>query len=210
MAQRGHMSLPYQAQNSGTANVDHFPPKKGAYTRFDSLNYINGATAHVLYVMRPLSTPGGPGYVTLTADAAASQAVVNLSADPGDYTGSRVSDNLIAANDYCLLELDDATFQRLIVSSVSGLAITFTANLAYAASKGKRLWYFGISTDTNPFDGKAHHGIGLPASATTNYAPNNGIAQSFRMDEPMIVYDANATNAGIINTGAASYWAPHD
>lgn len=204
MGLRGQFSIPSQAQVAGTANVDFAPPMKGAYTRLNLFDYTNLATLHTLFVMRALGLP-----VTLTAAAAAAQAVFNLNVDPGDYTNSRVADNLIAANDYGILELDDGTYQLIKVSSVSGLAITATANLAYAAAIGKRFWFMGITTDSNPADGKAHPSLTLPVSArTTHQDVTNGLVQSLRTEEPLILFDANATNAGVFNFANGSYWFP--
>lgn len=151
--------------------------------------YTNLGTAHVLTALVPL------GRTTLSAGAAASQAVINLVADPGVGTAAGV----IAANDYVVLENDDGSCALHKVSSVASLAITLTANLATAISAGKRVWFLGVIGD------HATRQWALAASATTTLADAlAGIVAAGR-EEPLVLNSGNATNAGIIDKVSVAY-----
>lgn len=189
--------------SAGTKIVQLIEPRAGAYTNLSYLEYTAGATAHVLTVMKPLGT------TTLSAAAAAAQAVVNITADPGDYTGVQTADNAIAASDRVVVELSDGTFHLDTVSSVSSLAITLATVLPIAASSGAKFWFFGVEANTNPFDARAHETFNLDASGTTvlgsEQAGDIGFFGSNRAYEPLILSIDNATNAGVLERVVATY-----
>ena len=205
-------------QSAGTVITRLVEPVKNAFTRLVSVWYTAGATAHTLTVMRPLNR------VTFTAADAAGQAVVNISADPGNYTGIRTADNTIAANDFVVYESADGTFVLDTVSSVSSLAITLTSNVPTGGVLvGGYFWWYGIITDTNPNDATAHPQYTLPASVTTYLGtdagegiagfvgsiPGNQKAGSLinvnGKYEPLILHSGNATNAGVLEKATAIY-----
>lgn len=189
--------------NAGTRIVQLIEPCVDAWTMLGLLEYTAGATGHVLTVMKPL------GVTTLTAAAAASQAVVNIAADPGDYTGKQVDDNGIAASDRVVVELSDGTYFLTTVSSVATLAITLAASLPYAAAVNAKFWFFGVEANTNPFDARAHETFNLDASGATIFGsdvPNDtGWFCSNNIFEPLILSIDNATNAGVLERVTALY-----
>lgn len=183
----GGNSLGRVTQSSGTVINRLVPPRRGAFTRVTKIVYTAAATAHTLTAMRSLGT------TTLSAAAAASQAVINLTADPGP------SGNGIAANDYLAIENDDGTVFLDTVSSVSSLAITMTTNLATALSAGQRVWFFGVAANTDPKLLAAHTAFTLTASVTTTYSePVVGVIASHEENEPILLQSNNATNAGTL------------
>jgi hypothetical protein len=210
----GAVAFPSKTATAGTVITQVIPPRLGLYTNLSGFVYTAGATAHTMTVMRPFN------WTTFTAAAAASQAVVNITADPGLYAtagnlkdnpGSftpSVADNGIAANDFVVYELPDGNLVVDTVSSVSSLAITLTTNLPTGGvSKGARIWFFGIITNTNPHTGVAHATWALADSATTTHEPTGGnpLLRSTHQNHPMILHSGNATNAGTLNRCAAFY-----
>lgn len=172
-------------QNAGTVIQFLAPPRSGAYTRLTTVTYVAGSTAHTVTYMRPI------GKTTTSAAAAASQAVINLTADPGP------SGNGIAANDFLAWQNSDGTFSFDKVSSVASLAITMTNSLSKAVSSGAPVWDFGITSDTDPRTGVAH-----PAYVTTASAANTqtdsvgGVVAALAPFEPILLNSDNASNAG--------------
>lgn len=201
----GHKTYGRLTQAANTKIVRLVEPCRGAYTALTFAEITVSTTAHILTVMKPL------GSTTLTADAAASQAVISIAADPGDYTGYRTSDNAIAANDYVVLEMPDGTFVADTVSSVSSLDITLTTNLPTGGMKsGSTVWFYGIETDTNPFDALAHARYTLPASSTVVYgnAPGEAICGFFgsnRREEPILLIIDNGTAASTLERVQVAY-----
>lgn len=177
-----------------------------------------GSTAHILSVLRPLNK------TTTSAAAAASQAVINITADPGDFTGIRTSDNVIAAGDYCVYQCSDGTWVVDTVSSVATLAITMATNVPFAVSSGAPFWFFGIETDTNPNDAQAHPRYNLAASSLVQYGSHdaavgfqssiNGIYKASSLlhadmegglGHPMILIIDNGTVASNLETTTVVY-----
>lgn len=219
-AMRGYGKL---TQTAGTVITRLVAPREGSFTRLLSVWYTAGATAHTLTVMRPL------GKTTASAAAAASQAVINITADPGDYDNYGVistANNLIAANDFCVYQTADGNYVVDTVSSVSSLAITMTTNVPTATVlAGAPFWFFGIITDTNPADNLAHPQFNLYANITTYFGTDAGEAQMGFIgtipginlasataawpltgkNEPMILHSGNATNAGTLEKVTALY-----
>lgn len=182
----GGNGLGQKTATAGTEILHLVPPLKNAYTRMTRLAYRAGATAHNLTAMRPLGT------TTLAANAAASQAVIVLSAQPQ-------AGNNVAAADYLAWEAPDGTVRFGKVSSATGLSITMTANLAVAVVAGAKVWFFGAITDLVPQTGEAHPIFSGVASVTTVYSDTSaGILATFGKYEPILVHSGNATNAGFL------------
>ena len=203
---------------AGTAYTFLVEPMNNAEAMLRFLQFTVLGTAHTLTVMRPLSSQQVSGQSQrcscyLTAAAAAAQAVININQDPGVYTAyfsgtPSVANNVIAANDYVAVKLVDGTWQVGVVSSVATLAITLTANLGTGgAASAAPVWFFGITTDTNPYDGKAHPAYNLFAnSAPLNIGAEDApIASTFRVGEPLLLYVNNATAASVLERGIAEY-----
>lgn len=198
---------------AGTVIVLVVRAHRRAKTKLCNLVYTSGSTAHTLTVLRPLAVS------TLTANAAASQAVVVLNRDPGAYAAGRLADglpvvqtadNVIAANDYVLLQLPDSTVLNTTVSSVvvnsdGTVNLTLSANVPTGgALKGAKLWWFGVETDTDPNTAKAHPAFKPTVSATTTFQNTAGgsLVESIFNFNPLLITSNNATGAGtIVNAG---------
>lgn len=180
---------------------------KNTFARLSSLIYTSGSTAHTLTVMRPI------GKTTLSADAAISQAVINLAADPGvalvGPTGviTKNGDNALAANDLLVIECPDGTYHLAKVSSVATLAITLTANVPTGGLKsGATVWDFGITTDKDPYTGLAHPFFVPTVSAKTVYTDNfAGVVAALNPGDPMIIDSDNGTAAGWLEAFTVIY-----
>lgn len=185
--------------------------------------YVVPTTAHLITVMRPLN------YTTFSADAAASQAVVNITADPGLYqtagryqyakpgglTAPSTANNAIAGNDYVVYQAAAGQWVMDTVSSVASLAVTLTNNLPTGGVlKGGLLYFFGIYSDTDPATNEAHQSFDVLAasSGTENYVLQSqgggSLFQAYHPGDPMIFYSSNATAAGFIEL-IAGYYGKH-
>lgn len=170
------------------------PPVVRGYTRITKLVYTAGATAHTLTVPRPI------GKTTANGSAAAAQAVINLTADPGP-TG-----NLIQANDLLAIRETDGVTRLYIVSSVATLAITLTTNLVAGVANLASVWNFGILGDTDPITGRAHPTLrGIVLVTTTYEDREGGVIAGHEVDSPVLVDSDNATNAGVLEQLSWSY-----
>lgn len=198
-------------QTAGTVITRLIEPHPDAWTRITSVTVNTAATAHILTLLRPL------GRTRFSADAAAAQQVVNISADPGDYpSGVRTADNAIAANDYVAYQAADGTFVLDTVSSVATLAITLATNLPTGGVKeGEYFWFFGIVTDTNPNDAQAHPRFNLLANTQTilgrdanlGTIPDHKLLDIGRGTfQPLVLVVDNGTNASTIESVGVEYY----
>ena len=170
------------------------PPKSGYFTRISTLRYLSAGTAHTITMMRSLGT------TTVASTAASGQAVVNLTAQPQ-------SGNDVAANDYLAIRHSADGVTRLYkVLSVSSLAITLTANLSVACAAGDKVWFFGVSGDTDPVTGSAHPVLAPAVSTTTTFTDTvAGVSASHYADEPIMLTSSNATAAGEFDQVSYAY-----
>lgn len=180
-------------QNAGTAIVRTVDPcggtsRRNLKSRITRIVYTAGVTAHTLTLMRALST------TTLSSAAASGQAVINLTANPGTDTPA----GGIATGDYVVFQLSDGTFQTGVVSSVSTLAVTLTANVnAPGAAAGAKVWFMGAPGDhINTY--ALASGATTTLDGTTVGRPELGFAESELGFSPLIVYINNASNAGTL------------
>lgn len=182
-------------ENAGTVINVLVAPKKRYFTRISKLRYTAAATAHTVTAMRPLGT------TTASADAATSQAVVNITANPGP------SGNALAANDYIAIRhAVDGITRLYVVSSISNLAVTLTANLTVAVTSGDKIWMFGVAANTDPLTGTAHPPLAMGAGAVTELTDDTtGVVCTHTTDQPILLQSNNATNAGTFNLVTAAY-----
>lgn len=174
-------------QTAGTKINRLIPPHKRGFSRLMKLVYTAGATTHTLTVMRAL------GKTYTTADAAASQAVINIAANPGP------SGNALAGSDYVAYRTDEGTYILDTVSSISSLAVTLASSLSAALLAGAEVWMFGVAADTDPTIGEAHNSLRGLLNATTTYSEELvGLFCSHNIDEPLLIQSDNASNAGVI------------
>jgi len=224
-------SLPFYGQyNFGKATANaatpyrvFIPPMPNAAAALSFVQILNSTTAQNMTIMRPLSSqnlPNQSGYrcsCYLTAAAAASQAVINVNQDPGVYTAytfrnsavPRTANNVIAANDYVAFQYPDGSWDFDVVASVTSLAVSLTNNLATGGlAIGAPVWYFGVPTDTNPYDGLAQPIFPIGASSRANYGDEPGVAgflETYNYGEPLLIYVSNETAASVLQRGTAIY-----
>jgi hypothetical protein len=195
------------------------------FTHITSVVYTTTTTAHIIYLMRPKN------YTTVASAAAISQAVINITADPGIYStnfdplgwwggfANGVTkpaccvDRGIAANDFCAYQLKDGTWVFDTVSSVSTLAITMTTNVFNVTGGGvlanAPFYFFGLVGDIVPQTGQVH--TSTNSLATTNnqamLRDTTGVGhfQAFNGGDPLLVVSSNATNAGILEQVSGFY-----
>lgn len=193
---------------------------QSGYTCLDQVSYLDSGTAHDLVAMRPLN------WAVVSGDVAANGTVVTLLTDPGAYATTykyslppeasglvaTVSNNAVAANDYVAVQLRDGTWHTSVVTSVSGLALTLTTAVPNVTGggveDGSTLYFFGISTDTNPATGRAHDKFksGASSARVELLSTKTGVTyQTYSPGDPILLYSANATNAGILALVAGRY-----
>lgn len=181
----------------GTVIRHIVPPNARGFSRVSTLKATAAATAHALTAMRPI------GETTVASTAAAGQAVVNLTAQPGP-TGNGIASGDILA----IRRTADGITRIYIVDSVSTLAITMTANLGtgLGLAAGDKVWFFGVPADTDPTTGDAHPAFTIAAGAQTTLTDDvGGVIASHEHDQPIVLSDNNATNAGSIDQVSYSY-----
>ncbi len=201
MAKQGSYSAPRKTANAATVFAALLWPKKNNFSRLTSLTYRTGTTAHQPIVMkvastRPGVTPAFTGFTTFSADAAISQAVMNLTADPAGLTAN----GSLLNTHYLAWENSDGTYSFDLISSVSTLAITMTNNLPVAVKAGGRVWCFGAITESFHFPIDTLASTILPLTDA-----NGGLCVSNNRYEPLLVYSANATAAGFLEQATVTH-----
>jgi hypothetical protein len=200
-------------QTAATVIVQLVEPwPKGGWTRLSSLIYRAGANDHLITVMRPCNM------VRFAADAAAAQAAVVLTADPGVYNVKgtlATANNVIAASDYVAYKAADGTFKVDTVASGSGVSPTLTTNLPTGGVKaGDPLWFFGIVTDTNPNNNQAHPRFSGVASTTLTLTGGAGLGTipdhklldlGNGQGQPLVIISDNVTAAGFLENVGVEY-----
>lgn len=163
---------------AGTIIRRTIAPKPGRKPVITKAVYTNSTTAHTLTCMQSLAQ------TTVASAAAAGQAVVNFTADPGS----------IAANDVCVIQKPDGTYETMQVSSVATLAITMTTNVPTGGfAAGAKIHFMGVAADHS-----ANGQLTLPVSVTTTYSDAEGGVFGGAVDAPLVVESNNATAAGTL------------
>lgn len=198
---------------AGTPIVELIPPMLGAYTHLTELAILAGSTAHTIYLMRPLN------YTATTAAAAAGQAVVNIAADPGNFTANyqypllnsgpngikpptlpafQTANDLLGAGDYLVFETPDGAFHVDTVASIASLAVTMSNNFGTGGiANGARVWHMGQFGDTDPATNEAQFEYLLTVSSVNTLSALQGGGNSFfdtlHPYDPILFFDANGT-----------------
>lgn len=199
-------------QNAGTIISRLIEPWRGGYTRVTGVLTTTSTTAHILTLLRPLNR------TYFTAAALASQAVVNIAADPGVYNANgtpATGNNVLAANDWVAYQAADGTFVVDTVSSVATLAVTLTTNLPTGGvALGGLFWTFGLATDTNPNNNQAHPRWNLAASTQNVFGRSDGMTSipdhklldvGGGKNQPLILQVDNGTAASTIESVGVEY-----
>lgn len=231
---------PYVTQTAATVIQSLIQPLAKKKAKILTLKYTDGGTAHTLTFMRPLGpqqkypAPGTPpltgiaagqggGNAYATAAVAASGTALILNRDPGSYAanfladgvpGPLCADNLIAANDYLVIEtsIPGQFYASKISAATTNSDGTVTVTLSTAAPTGgipirARIFYLGITTDTDPRTNEAHPTVVSGASsATVTYGGDGSpVQQTLASEEPILINSNNATGAGFLNTVSGIY-----
>lgn len=214
---------------SGRANWLEAP--NFGVTHITDISVLCGATEHTFYILRPLNwttiteavtkndttfkVAANPGtyssyfrYPTIGGPA-------NLAASGGVAMGGAAptlaADNTAAGSDYVAWQYDDGSWGYDTIASVSGLTLTLTTGTpnrdGCTVAVGKPLFFFGVAADLNPITGQAHAGFDTIASSRNIWQSSNGlgIVTALHPGDPMILVDANATNADIFNIVSGFY-----
>lgn len=216
----------------GTVITEAVPPKGGLKTKLTYLSYTAAGTAHTVTIMRALAKTK----VRVAAAAAATSLILNR--DPGNYSGNATLDgksytpstanNLIAANDYIYVQKPDGTWLLTTCSAATTdtstaapksddgmweatagrVTLTVAALPTGGIAAGAPCYFFGITTDTNPNDGKSNPVMAAGASATTTRGDGTwSYVESCNENEPLMVHSNNATATGTLEGGSGIYAA---
>lgn len=212
-------SIPRSTQTAGTVITALVPPRQRARTKISHLSYTSGGTQHTIQFLKEL------GRAKASAAAAGAATSLILDRDPGSYSTNpefanrgvtpSTSNNLIAASDYIVVQLNDGTFWLTTVSAAvtnadGTVTLTVSAIPAAGIARFATVWFLGAAGDTDPHTRAAFDQLKPTVSVTTQY-PNAAaaggaiVAQSYHMNSPIVVYSDNPTAAGVIETGAAVY-----
>lgn len=202
-----------KSASANTVVVVMIPPVHGMRTYITNLVYTTGNTANVVTILRPL------GQTTVTAAIAANtaSAALAIAADPGVYSANKAwgtADNPIAANDLVVVQLADGTFfqDKLSAGNTTTATLTTTLPVNCGIAVGAKLWFYGITTDTNPADRLAHPKITsiVNTTGTALLGGNTGEAEalgvgSYGAYEPLLISADNATGTNVFNRVTAAY-----
>lgn len=192
-----------KTESAGTAIIVVVPPQVNTKTVLTRVVYTPGATSHLLNVLR------SQGTTQVTSDAADSQAdlVVDSLSLAKDQLGNSLSENL-AANDYIVVRNSKGVYEAHKISSISGTTLTLSASLGTSISAGATVWgMYEISRTAGwpalTFDLTTGAQRDIPGLG--NNEETVGIATSPGVNQPLVVYSNNATNAGTLDRLAAAY-----
>ena len=188
--------LDHHTEAAATAIVELIPPQSSKLSRLTSLVYTAGATVHDLVLMRAVNQ-----VITTAAAAASATTIVLSSASFGGDT--------IASGDYLVVEHADGTHGIHLASALSVLTVTINA-LAKAVNAGAKVWIMGAPGDTN-----YHQTLKSIASTRIEFKDDTsglitsgydiGTYNRDGLNDPLLIYSANGTNAGVFNWGSATY-----
>lgn len=211
-------SRPKKTESADTAIKSVVKPGgDGERTKLSKLVYTAQGTAHTLTVLSPLAET----YVTTAAAGGATSLLI--ARDPGNYSANAtldgrptpsVANNLIAANDFILVQQPDGNWLLTQPSAASTSGTTGVVTLTVPAlptggiAANAKVYFFGATGDTNPQTGEAHPTFTLTASVTTTIGDGNGaVAETPNDRQPLLLYSNNATAAGILEY-AYGYYGP--
>ncbi|HJT78075.1 MAG TPA: hypothetical protein VJ739_12800 [Gemmataceae bacterium] len=192
-------------KTAGTLIQQLVRPFHNAKTVITGFKYTAAGTAHTGTVRLPV------GSTTLSAAAAASQAVITLSGQPTKARNVATSDILVVERvetasgyNYLTWEMYNVHASTApVVNSDGTITVTLAANVTGAHLKGQKVWLMALDTDTIPGYNQTPPKYTLTASAGTELPTNalaasGGLMGSFGRYEPLIWESNNATAAGTL------------
>jgi len=173
-----------KTETADTVILRVVPARVGARATVLSWAYKSGTTAHTLTFLTCMDE------TTVSSDAASGQAVVNVARVPTAGDGS-----LLAANDFAVLQHEDGTWGGYKVSSISGLAVTFTGNLTAKVLKGTKFFFHAAPGD--------HSDRAVSTVASTEHIFGGGDSRhvacaATKKGQPILIHSNNATAAGVL------------
>ncbi len=186
-----YLAFDYQTQSLGTAIDEEVPGQNGKRLALVGFDYPCGSTAHSLKVLHCGSLAGSR--TTASADAAISQAVLNVTDAPTDPAGVAT-----ASGDIIAYQVTGGGWEFNTVASLSTLAITLNNNIAIAVLSGAAVRIFGVIGDGAEFT------FGLTASVVTHY-DDTILCQAPFVGDPLYVSNANPTAQSFQNNLLFAY-----
>ncbi len=186
-----YLAKDYHTETLGTAIDETIPGQNGKRLALVGFDYLCGSTAHSLKVLHCGSLAGSR--TTASADAAISQAVLNVTDAPTDPAG-----NATASGDIIAYQVTGGGWEFNTVASLATKAITLNNNIAIAVLSGAAVRIFGVIGDGFNFT------FGLAASVVTHF-DDTILCQAPFVGDPLYVSDANATAAGFLNNLLFAY-----
>ena len=181
----------YHTESLGTAIDEEIPGQNGKRLALVGFDYLCGSTAHTLKVLHCGSLAGSR--TTASADAAISQAVLNVTDAPTDPAG-----NATASGDIIAYQVTGGGWEFNTVASLSTLAITMNNNIAIAVLSGAAVRIFGVIGDGFNFT------FGLTASVVTHF-DDTILCQAPFVGDPLYVSNANPTAQSFQNNLLFAY-----
>lgn len=187
---------------AGTAITALIPGIPGKVTRIKNIRYQTAGTPHTITILRPVA------YTTADDTAVSGQAVIRLDNVSAMKSINTINDEIIATNDYLIVERRDGKYEQDTVSSVSGNDVTMTNVLGGTVSSGGGVWILGelgrashitlttTASTTETFDLNALGGI--PGQLDTGNA-------HIGSGDPLFVSVDNVTAAGTLISISGDY-----
>ena len=186
-----YLAFDYHTETLGTAIDETIPGQNGKRLALVGFDYLCGSTAHSLKVLHCGSLAGSR--TTASADAAISQAVLNVTDSPTDPAGAAT-----ASGDIIAYQVTGGGWEFNTVSSLATKAITLTNNIAIAVLSGAAVRIFGVIGDGFNFT------FGLTASVVTHF-DDTILCQAPFVGDPLYVSNANPTAQSFQNNLLFAY-----
>lgn len=192
----------------------------GAITTVSTFSVVSLATAHTWYFLRPKN------WTYINEAVTKNDTTIVMYDSPGTYSTNykyplpagvsqvpgMVANNAPASGDYVAFQLDNGVWHFSGVSSLSSLTLTIataTPNVdGSTAAVGRILFFFGVGGDVDPATGAIDPCILPNVSAATTFHDTNGFVSALHPGDPMILVNANASNASIASHLSGFYAQP--
>lgn len=187
----GFVAKGYHTETASTDIDETIDGSDGKRLVLTSIDYLAGATAHIISFMH---CGGASGQRTnANADAAITQKELVCDAAPTDG-----GDNVAESADIIAYQVEGGGWEWNTIASLATNTITLTTNIAIKVLEGAPIRVFGIAADNVSFQ------LGLAANVTTRFVGDIIIANPFKGD-PFYVSVDNTTNDGFLNNLLFAY-----
>ena len=172
------------AAATGTALVQNITGKSGKRIAIRAFGFTDSDVATSLYFMQVMGT------TTIKASVASGQGSVTITATTIGGSVTTTTGEL-AADDYCVYQLDNGDYFFDLVASIAGSLVTLTAALTDSIAAGQTVWGFGAAGDAGQIE------YALTASSQNTEAIDGGIFYAGAKAYPMMLYYLNASATGL-------------